>query len=545
MADAISRIRAMLSDSRADRRYAAAIVLAELKVKDPATVKALVAAVEGEDRRLGRYALEALAEARAVRTIPLVVGLLADPDAELRHAAEMFLLAVGDAATSELQKQLKDGGPELRRAAASVLSKLGGRTGLDALVDSIDGTDPGQLDQTRAALSRAVATLDGRAAQAFATKLEARCTKRIAQGDLEGASTILRVLGELKDVEASQFLKRFAGDDKPPAIRRGALGGLARTLTDGRSGKAREALVGELLGYLSEDDYDNVVRPALGALHACPVTAAHERPLVKLLEAPQVAARQLAIRKLGELGTPGAAKALVRVLAAGDHAARGAARESVAKLPKVAPLLAGALLAATTPDGARTIAAALRPRAGELSPADRARLAEGALDALVGGLPAAEALADVARHASGSILCETAVERAHKLKKKGETKAAVALLRTVSELPGFDDASRYELAVMGLSGSSGLVVRVARSTDPVLSPFQALLRSGFQLSTRLAKEKALGDEELFYLGFAFAESHDDAERELGCDVLRIVADRSPRSKLGRSAKNKIRLVEET
>lgn len=545
MADAVSRIRAMLSDPRADRRYAAAIVLAELKVKDPATVKALTEAVEGDDRRLGRYALEALAEARAARSIPLAARLLVDSDAEMRHAAEMFLLAMGDGASDELQKQLKDGTPEQRRAAASVLSKLGGKSGLDALVDSIDGTDPAQLDQTRAALARAVATLEGKAAGKFAERLEARCGKLIARGDLEGASTILRVLGELKDVDAFPFLKGFTAKGQPPAIRRGALGGIARSLTDGRSGKSREALVGDLLGYLFEDDYEDVVRPALGALHGCPVPAAHERTLVKLLEAPHPAARLLAVRKLGELGTPSAAKALVRVLATGDSPSRTTARDAVAKLPKVAPLLVDALLEATTADGARMLASTLRPRAGELTPADRGRLAEGALDALLAGHPRAQAVAELARHTSGGVLCETATDRARKLRKKGETKAAISLLRTVAELPGFDDAARYELAVMGLTGASGPMVRVARSTDPVLSPFQALLKTGFPLTNKLAKEKGLGDEELFFLGFAFADSHDDTERELGCDVLRIVADRSPRSKLGKSAKNKIRLVEES
>lgn len=545
MADAVSRIRAMLSDTRADRRYAAAIVLAELKVKDPATVKALTEAVEGDDRRLGRYALEALAEARSQRSIPLAVRRLVDGDAEMRQAAEMFLLAMGDGATDELQKQLKDGPPELRRAAASVLSKLGGKSGLDALVESIDGTDATQLDQTRAALARAVATLDGKTASRFAEQLEARCGKLIGRGDLEGAGTILRVLGELKDVDAFPFLKRFAAKGQPAPIRRGALGGLARSLAEGRSGKSRDALVGDLLATLFEQDYEDVVRPAVGALHGCPIPAAHEKTLVKLLEAPHPAARQLAVKKLGELGTPAAARALVRVLSTGDNVSRSAARDAVGKLGKVAPLLVDALLEATSSDGARTLASALRPRASELSPADRSRLAEGSLEALLSGLPRAEALAELARHASGNVLCETATERARKLKKKGDTKGAIALLRMVAELPGFDDAARYELALMGLTGASGPMVRVARSTDPVLSPFQALLRSGFPVTTKLAKEKGLGDEELFFLGFAFADSKDDTEKELGCDVLRIVADRSPRSKLGKSAKNKIRLVEES
>ncbi|MBI2894330.1 MAG: HEAT repeat domain-containing protein [Deltaproteobacteria bacterium] len=534
----------MLADPRAERRYAAAIVLAELKAKDPPTVKALTAAIDGEDRRLCRYAVEALAEARAVKAVPSVVPLLVDPDPEVRRAAETFLLAAGDSATAVLQKQLKDGGPDMRRAVASILAKLGGQTGLDALIGSIDGTDPNLLDRTRAALARAVQTLDGGDARELAAKLHVRCKELVKRGDAEGAGAALRALGEIgsSQADALSILRSYAGPSHPGPVRRGALSALGKPIAESKPGKKRDAVIEELLGYLSEESYEDVVRPALTALHSAPVPAELVGKLVKLLGAPQPAARQLAIRKLGEIGSAVAARALVRVLSIGDQVSKSAAREAIAKLPQASPLLLDALLDAGTVEEARMLASVLRGRASELSKADRSRLAEGALDALVAGLPRAEALSEIARSASGSILCSAAIERAHKLRKKGDTKGAVAVLRAVSSLPGFDDAARFELAVMGLAGATGPVVRVARSTDPVLGPFVTLLESGFPLPAKLAKERSIGDEELFFLGFAFAESNDDTERELGCEVLSIVADRSPRSKLGKSAKNKIRLM---
>jgi HEAT repeat protein len=542
MPDAVSRIRGMLSDPRAERRYAAAIVLAELKAKDPSTIKALMDALGGEDRRLCRYAVEALAEARAVKAVGAVTPLLVDPDPEIRQAAEAFLLATGDPATPVLQRALKDGGPEMRRAASSILAKLGGESGVDAMLSSIDGSDPALLDRTRAALARAVPSLEGRQAAAFAAKLQTRCKELIKKGDGEGAGTALRVLGEIKQFDSLGFLQSFTGTKYPGPVRRGALSGLARPMAESKPSKKRDTLIEELLEVLSEDSYEDVVRPALTALHSAPVPVALVGKLVKLLEAPQPAARQLAIRKLGEIGTPAATRALVRVLATGDQVSKGAAREAIGRLPQASPLLLDALLEAGSADEARMIAGALRPRAGELSAADRKRLAEGALDALVEGWPRAEALSELARHACGDVLCASALEHARKLRKKGDKKGSLAIMRAVAGLPGFDDAARFELAVMGLAGASGPMVRVARSTDPVLGPFVRLLESGFPLPAKLAKEKSIGDEQLFFLGFAFAESHDDSERELGCEVLGIVADRSPRSKLGKSAKNKIRLM---
>ena len=70
----------------------------------------------------------------------------------------------------------------------------------------------------------------------------------------------------------------------------------------------------EVLEYLSEESYEDEIRPALTALHSASGPASRVTKLVKLLDAPQPAARQLAIRTLGEIGTPAAARAITSVM---------------------------------------------------------------------------------------------------------------------------------------------------------------------------------------------------------------------------------------
>ena len=60
-------------------------------------------------------------------------------------------------------------------------------------------------------------------------------------------------------------------------------------------------------------------------------------------------------------------------------------------------------------------------------------------------------------------------------------------------------------------------------------------------STCVKKEKTVEPEDLFYLGFCFAEGNAEV-RSLGADILECVADRYGRTKVGKSAKNKLKLL---
>jgi hypothetical protein len=58
---------------------------------------------------------------------------------------------------------------------------------------------------------------------------------------------------------------------------------------------------------------------------------------------------------------------------------------------------------------------------------------------------------------------------------------------------------------------------------------------------RMRKEKShLDSEDLYWLGFHLAEGSGD-EKELGAELLKMVVQREGKSKIGRNARNKLRL----
>ena len=135
-----------------------------------------------------------------------------------------------------------------------------------------------------------------------------------------------------------------------------------------------------------------------------------------------------------------------------------------------------------------------------------------------------------------------ALKSAQSLKRARRYDKLAECLRMASQTDFADDDLRFDLAVAELKLSPHDGGRAARAADPALDLLTRLLeRPKFPLLQRLRKEKArLGAEELFYVGFHFSEL-DDTLREFGGDVLGLLIKRSPRTKYGRAARNKLKL----
>jgi hypothetical protein len=82
----------------------------------------------------------------------------------------------------------------------------------------------------------------------------------------------------------------------------------------------------------------------------------------------------------------------------------------------------------------------------------------------------------------------------------------------------------------------------ARQRDPALQELQKLATDGFPLAQTLGKEKSLDDEDRYYLGFHFAESHVPEEQGVGYDLLEALSKKG-KGKLAKAAKNKLALLE--
>ena len=82
----------------------------------------------------------------------------------------------------------------------------------------------------------------------------------------------------------------------------------------------------------------------------------------------------------------------------------------------------------------------------------------------------------------------------------------------------------------------------SRSADGALRSFGTLLEQDPDLLAKeVEKAKWLDPEDLFYVGFHFAEQFGRA-RQFGGDVLKLVLKRAPKGELAKSAKNKLKLT---
>ena len=65
--------------------------------------------------------------------------------------------------------------------------------------------------------------------------------------------------------------------------------------------------------------------------------------------------------------------------------------------------------------------------------------------------------------------------------------------------------------------------------------------SAYPVFDTLRKDKSLAPDDLFALGFSLIE-RGGQERGLGVDLLEHVAEKFPRNKIGKNAKNKLKLA---
>jgi hypothetical protein len=132
--------------------------------------------------------------------------------------------------------------------------------------------------------------------------------------------------------------------------------------------------------------------------------------------------------------------------------------------------------------------------------------------------------------------------RGAQLVQKKHYREAVKVLSPLKEFPTVQAEDKYRLALAQLKLHPHAVESLARRYEPVLELLTDLFRSSaFPLLETLKKEKTLEPYDLFYLGFHFAEGGAD-ERGLGEGLLEFLASRYPRTNVGRSAKNKLKLL---
>ena len=127
-----------------------------------------------------------------------------------------------------------------------------------------------------------------------------------------------------------------------------------------------------------------------------------------------------------------------------------------------------------------------------------------------------------------------------KLIKMRKFKESVGFLSPLKDFPAVKPENKFQLALAQLKLHAHTVS--TNRQHPGVELLSDLYRgSAYPVFETLKKEKGLAPEDLFALGFNLVE-RGGQERGLGIDLLEHVAAKFPRNKIGRSAKNKLKLI---
>lgn len=375
----------------------------------------------------------------------------------------------------------------------------------------------------------------------------------VAKGMAE-LGALLRLIGYLARPSTQSLLLKYADPEEPRPIRLAAIAGLRRIVAQSEA-RGTEKVIEALIDFADGDDLA-VAQSAVDTLRGARIPESLAKSFAGLAKSKNVSAQKLAMERMPAGGGASAVKALVEALGGDEPTARDAAARGLAKAPESVLPVTRALLATKDEQVARRYAGVLRSHRGNISNQAIEELVErvreymdvhfkgkATADQIVLERVLAELIADIAPAKHVELL----FERAKRLRKQGKAVEAFGslkpLLRSRADIDtAIDDDQRFFLALLSLEAAGEGLIRTTRTDDPVFEQFSRLAAKGFPVAKQLAREKDLSDEALYALGFRLLESGDGSNEELGAELLQGIIDERPRSKLAKSAKNKLKLT---
>lgn len=527
----------LLGSADVEARCAALLVLTHLQAADSAVVRAVGELLSSKNAIVRDFAVGYFEQVRPRDGLAPLVPLLDAADEVLRQRVVVILARYGQPSISAVRKLLQEAPRRRLNAIIDLCARVRSAAALDLLFAQMAGDD---FDANRAACDAVAAiipTLDGRARSDLFARTDALLTSAADQRTALVAAA--KLFGALGDPKARRRLFGLLDRAQPHVVRTHALGALSQCL---RGEKLSAEEIAALLPLLEEDDEAGILRPAVSLLEDQTIDRRYLPVLNRLAENPQPAVKRFAIQKLGAFDSGAVLKTLIGYLTDESYARRDQATASLKKLPGARTPLMKEFLACDDERKAWTLADILlaheRGWKRETLEALWKRL-EQALEGRDDRLYTAyfhflSALDDAA-------MAVRVRARAEVLRRKKDFAASSKWLTLLKDSTGFDAEAQFALAVADLKARPHPLTVGARRHDTAVELLRALAQSTFPITERLRKDRTLGPEELFYVAFNLAEGADD-ERSVASELLQSLAKTHGRTKIGKAAKNKLRLI---
>lgn len=534
MTDTAKKILRLLHpDQPLEVRCAAVLVLGEIGDKAFELARALSDALKDGETEFRVQVIKTVGKLRIELALPQLLERIKEGGEEAEQSAQAAA-KLGAKGTRALQEMMPKVAPGLRRYIASALAAAGTASAETAAVEVLLDRDSGVVEAAGRSLLAQVQTLTPAHRKALADRLLALIKNKKEPLSPSSESVVLRLLAALDDPRVETVLWERIVPPCPLEVRAAALQALGKWAASPSKDQLKR-----LFACAADSDF-RLAAPALVLLKNLPVGERAVPEWLTLLQASDVAVRKLALDKIGDRDTAEVADALLLQIQHPDRSLRDGALARLTRLKQGQKALTTALLESDSADGAWILARAQAPFARAYPPEWREKVFAQVCDYLESNDRRVDALLFLLREADAAELRQRLEERAIHWRKKKAYETALLYLRLLIRDPSSGFPIRLELACCGLKASPHDLSPEARASDPCLQQF-ATLCQGYEaeLSAELEKIKWLEPDDLYYLGFHFAEQVGQ-QKQFGGKVLRLMVKRSPRTKLAQAAKRKLR-----
>ena len=533
----LNQIVGLAEKGSVEQRCASLLVMGALKLQSSEIAKLAGAMLDHANPVLKDYALRYFEQVQPKSGTRSSIKLLDDSDRDIQERAVRLLTQAGAAAVEPLAKDFAGASRPWQINAARVLCSIQGSTARQALLQMLQAGNDDFNKSVCDLMTPAIRAMESKEQALFYNELESFAKKLDEKQQRPAVVSVIRLLGQLGRADARRWLFRFVGPEHHPVLRSHALVALLRCLREQDLHKDEYA---KLFPVLEEAEMTEVTRLALELLDKHELPDDSRSLLSRLLESRHPDVQKFALRKMADFNTPGTVRTLIEQLGDADYRRRDVAAGSLRKMPEARSALIKELLACEEPSKAWSIA--------ELLVSAEGKWRQDTVEALWKRLQAAISAEDRIQTAFLHVMKKADADQTYnqlashggRLLKAKKYREGLAFLNPLKDFPGFKPEHKFQIALAQLKLHSHSVA--SHRQHPVLDLFTDLYRnSAFPLYEALKKEKSLAPEEFFALGFSLVE-RSGQERNLGRDLLDHVAAKSPRTKIGKSAKNKLKLL---
>lgn len=537
MEKVLSQVLGLAEKGNVEQRCAALLVLGALKLETPEIVRTVGAMLDDVNPVIKDYALRYCEEVQPRSAVPLLIKFIDDPDREIQERAVRLLSRASSGAVEALRKQGSGMSRGWQINAARILCAVGGAKARQGLLQLLYSGNDDLNKNVCDLMTPMIRELEPNDQELVYREVDAFTKTLDEKQQRPAVVAAMRLFGVLGRSDCRRWLFKFVGPEHHPALRSHALIASLRCL---REQDLRKEEYAKLFPILEEPELTETIRLALELLDQHEVPDDSRPLLTRLLESRHSDVQKFALRKMADFSTPATVRTLIEQLGDADYRRRDVAASSLRKMPEARAALIKDFLTCKDASKAWSIAELLVTLEGKWR--------QDVLEALWKRLQAAigsedriqTAFLHVLKKADAAYAYKQLADQAARLIKAKKYKEGQPFLATLKEFAEFKPEDKFKLALAQLKLHSHTVA--SHRQHPALELLTDLYRNpAFPLLESLRKEKHLAPEEFFAVGFSLVE-RPGQERNLGRDLLEHVAAKSPRSKIGKSAKNKLKLL---